>query len=513
MSLFVGLPPFLTHAHPRDDAQATSEAGVHTVLSNLRRRWLLPIINVFYRCAEKSVQLGASDEPSLAVDLRAHLKSLSVLIVSIDSAHWRAIGTCLFIRACPLLLSVSAHAQAAAYHLAMSTLESACVEELALRGPVAPSPPSLPTSASAAAAPSPSHSAPLSPTLEALVIEVHELLPARLSRRDAFESVPAWLRRALLLVWDMLLSSLRLDPNPESRLRAAEALEKGRSLLDVVQLLARGVAVWGAEPLSFAMWARVLSRNGAWRADGNSGSADGPESLTREPFLLSVDADTAVRIACGMAVDGIGEHMSVGVGERLLSTLVWLQVCRTLPALARSTVSAAGGNAMHHLERLTVQHVAPWLIRHEFAELREKRSALEGMTVRTDVATRSVHARYQVLDAVLEMKIELSEAHPLLAATVVGGQRVAVTEKQWRRWQMQMIALMSARNASFVDVLELWKRNTDKSFEGVEECAICYSVLHPTDSTLPNKPCRTCKHAFHAGCLVREGREAVYCLV
>lgn len=50
--------------------------------------------------------------------------------------------------------------------------------------------------------------------------------------------------------------------------------------------------------------------------------------------------------------------------------------------------------------------------------------------------------------------------------------------------------------------LSLWKNNVDKRFEGVEDCMICFSVIHGSNYSLPKKGCRTCKKKFHSACLV-----------
>lgn len=48
----------------------------------------------------------------------------------------------------------------------------------------------------------------------------------------------------------------------------------------------------------------------------------------------------------------------------------------------------------------------------------------------------------------------------------------------------------------------LWKRNLDKKFQGVEECYICYSILHSSNYQIPKLSCRTCHKKFHSSCLV-----------
>ena len=65
--------------------------------------------------------------------------------------------------------------------------------------------------------------------------------------------------------------------------------------------------------------------------------------------------------------------------------------------------------------------------------------------------------------------------------------------------------LLSGRNGLILDALTLFKKNAEAKFQGYEgaECAICYSIISPTDQSLPTKPCRTCKHKFHGSCLFK----------
>ena len=54
-----------------------------------------------------------------------------------------------------------------------------------------------------------------------------------------------------------------------------------------------------------------------------------------------------------------------------------------------------------------------------------------------------------------------------------------------------------------MDGLLLWKSNLDKHFSGIEDCMICFSVIHGSLYSLPKMTCRTCKKKFHSACLVR----------
>ena len=59
------------------------------------------------------------------------------------------------------------------------------------------------------------------------------------------------------------------------------------------------------------------------------------------------------------------------------------------------------------------------------------------------------------------------------------------------------------QNGSVVDGLALWKRNVDKCFEGLDDCMICFSVVHAATYALPRLQCKTCHKRFHSACLYK----------
>jgi hypothetical protein len=65
---------------------------------------------------------------------------------------------------------------------------------------------------------------------------------------------------------------------------------------------------------------------------------------------------------------------------------------------------------------------------------------------------------------------------------------------------------MIFQNGRIWDGLSLWNTSLDKKFDGVEECYICFAVLHPGIYQLPKLTCQTCKKKFHSACLVKASR-------
>ena len=65
-----------------------------------------------------------------------------------------------------------------------------------------------------------------------------------------------------------------------------------------------------------------------------------------------------------------------------------------------------------------------------------------------------------------------------------------------------LVTVSILQNGSIWDGLEHWKCNLDKRFEGVEECYICFSVVHSSNLEIPRQSCSKCKKKFHSTCLV-----------
>ena len=81
-----------------------------------------------------------------------------------------------------------------------------------------------------------------------------------------------------------------------------------------------------------------------------------------------------------------------------------------------------------------------------------------------------------------------------------------------------------------MDGLSFFLKNVTSHFEGIAECAICYSyvqrlsvclltglvlriffvsIVNASDGSLPRKPCKTCKNRFHAACLYKVRRSTL----
>jgi hypothetical protein len=127
----------------------------------------------------------------------------------------------------------------------------------------------------------------------------------------------------------------------------------------------------------------------------------------------------------------------------------------------------------------------------------------EGFTVRTKPSVREVVAMYEYEETHTAIVVKLALTHPLQVPTVECTQRVGVSEGTWRQWHRTISTLLHRQNSSLLDALQMWRENVDALFEGVEDCAICYAVVHASTRALPELPCRTCSNKFHSACLYK----------
>jgi len=99
--------------------------------------------------------------------------------------------------------------------------------------------------------------------------------------------------------------------------------------------------------------------------------------------------------------------------------------------------------------------------------------------------------------------IRLPLSYPLKNVEVGCTRNLGISADKWRRWQLQIVTLLSMKDGSVVDAVQLWVENLGKQFEGVEPCPICYSILHPKNMTTPQRECRTCHNRFHDACIFK----------
>ncbi|XP_042644321.1 E3 ubiquitin-protein ligase listerin [Tyto alba] len=186
-----------------------------------------------------------------------------------------------------------------------------------------------------------------------------------------------------------------------------------------------------------------------------------------------------------------------------LACSVYHITLKDLPAMVRLWWNSCEKRVFNVVDKFTSKYVSSVLSSQEITSVQTSTQLFNGMTVKARSAAREVIATYSVDDIFIELIIQLPSNYPLGSITVESGKRVGVAVQQWRNWMLQLSTYLTHQNGSIMEGLSLWKNNVDKRFEGVEDCMICFSVIHGSNYSLPKKACRTCKKKFHSACLYK----------
>ncbi|XP_060079662.1 E3 ubiquitin-protein ligase listerin-like [Ylistrum balloti] len=186
-----------------------------------------------------------------------------------------------------------------------------------------------------------------------------------------------------------------------------------------------------------------------------------------------------------------------------VSSWVYKDSLQTMPAMARQWWLDQDRKTSAYVDRFTSKNVSQLLCTAEIRSISRSDQKLDYITIRTRPTTREVIVTYALEEVSTEMVISLPQNYPMGSIEVHSEKRVGVSAAQWEKWLLQLKIFLQYQNGSLFDGLRIWKRNVDKRFEGVDDCMICFSVLHGTNYQLPRLQCKTCKKKFHSACLYK----------
>lgn len=186
-----------------------------------------------------------------------------------------------------------------------------------------------------------------------------------------------------------------------------------------------------------------------------------------------------------------------------IACYVFATALRTVPASIRTWWSNLDRISADIINKFTSKYVSGLLSTLEIQAVHEQEKQFENLMVRARPGSREVIATYTIDECAIELCVQLPINYPLGPITAERRGKVVIGQLEWRHWLMQLTTVLTYQNGSILDGLTMWKRNLDKKFEGVEECMICYYVLHSSSLKLPKLSCHVCKKKFHSACLYK----------
>ncbi|XP_048324435.2 E3 ubiquitin-protein ligase listerin [Ziziphus jujuba] len=177
---------------------------------------------------------------------------------------------------------------------------------------------------------------------------------------------------------------------------------------------------------------------------------------------------------------------------------------RILPAYVREWFSSLRDRSISSgIESFTRAWCSPPLIANELAQIKKNKFVDENFAISVSKSANEVVATYTKDETGMDLVIHLPASYPLRPVDVDCTRSLGISEVKQRKWLMSMMSFVRNQNGALAEAIGIWKRNFDKEFEGVEECPICYSVIHTANHSLPRLACKTCKHKFHSACLYK----------
>ncbi|KAJ3258545.1 listerin E3 ubiquitin protein ligase 1 [Boothiomyces macroporosus] len=190
----------------------------------------------------------------------------------------------------------------------------------------------------------------------------------------------------------------------------------------------------------------------------------------------------------------------------LLCSHLYLRALKSVPTLARIWFTECKNRQLIlGVESFTEKYFSKILIANECASIQTH--ADDDFSVKFNPNSHEINAAYKFEEAELDIVIKLPSCYPLkqidISAGTAGGRQAGISEARWRGWLLSITSVITGQNGTVSDAIYLFKKNVKLHFEGIEDCAICYSVISAIDRSTPQKKCRVCKHIFHGSCLFK----------
>lgn len=187
---------------------------------------------------------------------------------------------------------------------------------------------------------------------------------------------------------------------------------------------------------------------------------------------------------------------------------LYLRTLRTFPALSRGWWMTCHRSVSAAVSSTTSKNFSPIIIEDEIRAASADSDAgassdNDEFVIRGHLNDSQLTARYGHGEIRMTLTITLPKSYPLQPVMVDFSDTVAVAEPQLRKWQRSIAAILGSQNGQLREAVMVWKTNLDKHFQGVEECPICYAIVHAQNKALPRMKCKTCNNHFHSQCLFK----------
>ncbi|TNV72666.1 hypothetical protein FGO68_gene17533 [Halteria grandinella] len=194
----------------------------------------------------------------------------------------------------------------------------------------------------------------------------------------------------------------------------------------------------------------------------------------------------------------------------LFTVYTLLNFMKSFPSLARKYCQECDKQLLDLVMPFIKQIVSPSILDNEIKkiELAQLQLGASELTFALFKSTKEILANFKKGEIEMTLKIKLPTDYPLKLVEVEVSKQLKISEKQLRKWILAIRKIIQFQNGDIISAVLAWKANIEREIEGVEDCYICYAVVHDTDQSLPKMPCKTCKNKFHVACIRKWFRQS-----
>ncbi|CAN6467178.1 unnamed protein product [Victoria cruziana] len=286
-----------------------------------------------------------------------------------------------------------------------------------------------------------------------------------------------------LLAWSLLLTHLQsLPPLSLARERLVQYLQDSTNPSIILDALFQHI------PLKSGSTLNLKKKETELPAEISRAAAAAKQAITSRSLLF--------------AIKSLWPVGSVEIAA-LSGAIYGLLIC-VLPAYVRNWFSGLRDRStLLSIESFTKSWCSPHLLSDEMFQIKGAGIADENLSISVNKLAYEITATYKKEETSMDLVIQLPSCYPLRAVDVGCSRNLGISETKQRKWLMSLTAFVRNQNGALSEAIRVWKSNFDKEFEGVEECPICYSIIHTSNHSLPRLACKTCKHKFHSACLYK----------
>lgn len=177
--------------------------------------------------------------------------------------------------------------------------------------------------------------------------------------------------------------------------------------------------------------------------------------------------------------------------------------CSMFPRFLRDWIDRNGNRLSVLANKLIETHISSALFELEANNIINKQHEWsdEDFCIYIFKNSRQIQGVFCKEDIKIEVMLTMPISYPrqTIQINFDGIRQVDAKNNEIRKLAMR--TMMSKQNATILQALMFWKKNIEMRFDGIDECAICYFVIHEKTKKIPNMACRNCKKKFHGPCI------------